>query len=362
MKEYLTNIQIFFILVISVTVHDSMELAKEVAEVVGTDGWITILLGMVISIFFTYIITYLGSTFRGKTLEEYSNIIVGKFFTNIFIIIYIIYFFLVGAFLPQIGCEFLRLEILEKTPRWTMVLALLLVVYYTICKGLRVIGRLFEFYGFIIIMATIFIPTIMFTQGRLINIQPLVGSVDKIQYVKGLEKVIPYIGIELLMIIPFEKNNSKILKYTISAILLSGFIFLLAFEACISILGVDDIIYYKDALFVAVRRVDVPYLEFFQRIDGIFISIWFMALIAKTCIYIYATVYLLKKIFKKVEFKYIGLVVIVLACIIGKIPKTFESQQKLFQYAGYMSILTGVIIPLILFSIAKVKKYDKKIV
>ncbi|MCY6369878.1 GerAB/ArcD/ProY family transporter [Clostridium ganghwense] len=362
MKEYLTNIQIFFILVISITVHDSMELAKEVAEVVGTGGWITILLGIGISIFFTYIITYLGWSFRGKTLDQYSNEIVGKSFTNIFVIIYIVYFFLIGAMLPQMGCEFLRLEILAKTPVWAMVITLFIVVYYTTSKGLRIIGRLFEFYGFIIVISMFFMYIIMLNEGKMINLQPLMGSEESIAYIKGLEKVVPYIGIQLLTIIPFEKNNSQIFKYTISGILMGGLLFILAFEACIAILGVDDIVYYKDALFVAVRRVNVPYLEFFERIDGIFISIWFMALIAKTCIYIYGAVYLLSKIFKKVEFKRLCFIVIILADILALIPTTFESKQKFFMYSGYMSIFTGVIIPLILFITAKVKKYDKKVI
>lgn len=361
MKEALSNRQIFFLLVICVIVHDSMEIAKDMVEAVGGSGWISILLGVCVTIFFTYIITYVAFTFKGKTIEEYSEILLGNFVSYIFIGIYIVVFLLIGSTLPQIGCGFIKLNLLEKTPVWGMTLIMYLVVYYTVSKGLRVIGRLFEILGFFIVLILIFIYVIMLSQGQLINIGPQLGSVEIIEYLKSMKDIIPYIGIELLLIVPLQRNNNtRVFRSTIGAVLMIGVIFLLVFFSCTAVLGMDDIIYYKDALFVAVRRVDIEYLEFLTRFDGLFLILWTSALFLKTSIYIYSSTYLTNKIFKKAKFNTIILIICILAYFLQKIPKSFEVTQVFFEFIGDMSILTSYVIPLILFITIKVKKYDKK--
>lgn len=92
MHESLNNRQIAFYLFGVIVGYGFINLPKDITENAGTGGWIVILISTLLVIIFTLIVIYLGYTFKGKTLYEYSNILVGKYISKILIILYSIYF------------------------------------------------------------------------------------------------------------------------------------------------------------------------------------------------------------------------------------------------------------------------------
>ncbi|PAB59761.1 GerAB/ArcD/ProY family transporter, partial [Anaeromicrobium sediminis] len=264
MKESLTNRQIAFCIFGLVVGYGVLSLPKNVAENAGTGGWFTLLIATAITMISTYIITYLGYVHENKTIYEYSNILVGKYITYIFILIYSIYFFTIFTMLIRLACEAIKLTILIKTPVWALSLLFLSVAYYAVVKRLGVIARICEIYGLIIIIGYITIQLTVLTQGELMNLKPffVVGQIQS--YIKAtLVTILPFIGIEILIIIPFnKKNNKRIFKYTAFMVGVIGILYILIVESCISVMGVDSIIHYKDALFATIRRIDIKSLEF----------------------------------------------------------------------------------------------------
>lgn len=363
MNESLTNRQIVFIIFGVLVGYGVMGLPKNVAENAGTGGWFTLIITTAITIFFTYIITYLGYVHKNKTIYEYSEILTGKIITYIFISIYIIYYFLVFSMVARISCETIKLTILVKTPLWVLCFIFLFTAYYALIKRLRVIARLCEVYGVIIITMATIMHLVMFTQGEIINMRPFFVIEDIPIYLKASIKLIfPFLGIEILTIIPFDKNNNKkIFKYTAFMVAFIGFLYILVAESCISVMGVDGIIYYNDALLATIRRIDIQSLQFIRRLDGIFLNLWIMTVFCTMTIWGYGATLLLSKLFNKIHFNLLSFIVVFIAYIISQIPATFEQVQKILEYMSYYGLVVMVIIPAILFYITKVKEYDKKI-
>ncbi|WP_176461949.1 GerAB/ArcD/ProY family transporter [Anaeromicrobium sediminis] len=364
MNESLTNRQIAFIIFGIVVGYGTLGLPKDITENAGTGAWFTLLISVVITMIFTYIITYLSYVHENKTIYEYSNILVGKFITFIFMIIYIIYFFVLFTMVTRISSEAIRLMVLIKTPVWALNLIFFLVVYYAVIKKLSVIGRVCEIYGLIIIIAALTIHGAVFTQGKLINLKPFFVAGHMGAYVKAtLVTLVPFLGIEILVIIPFDnnKNNKKIFKYTIAMIGLIGFCYILNVESCISVMGVDGIVHYEDALFATIRRIDIKSLEFLERIDGIFLTIWIMCIICTITLGAYGSIFMINKLYNKIHFNILAFIVILSSFIVSQIPKTADEVGKILDYVGYLGLITAGVIPLILLIITKVKKYDKKI-
>jgi len=230
-------------------------------------------------------------------------------------------------------------------------------------KKLGVIARICEIYGLIIIVGIIIIHLSIFTQGKLINLNPFFVVEDIPSYLKAtLVTIFPFLGIEILTIISFDKkkNDKRIFKYTALMVGFIGVLYILIVQSSISVMGVDAIIYYKDTLFATIRRVDIKSLQFLERIDGIFLTIWIMAIICTISLEAYASTFLTSKLFKNTNFRFLALILIVLSFIISQIPKTFESIERIMNYISYLGLITAVFIPTILFLITKVKKYDKK--
>lgn len=363
MNESLTNRQIIFIIFGIVVGYGVLGIAKNVAESAGTGGWFVLLIATVIVTSFTYIITYLGYIHENKTIYEYSNLLVGKNITYIIITIYYIYFFMLFTMIIRMASESIKLMLLINTPVWIFSLVFLVVVYYITIKRLSVIARICEIYGLIIVVCASMLHISMFTQGKLINLRPffVLGNIQT--YIKSIMvTIVPFLGIEILMIIPFnkEKNNKKVLKYTTLATAFIGIFYILIVESCISIMGVDSIIYYKDALFASIRRIDIRSLQFLERLDGIFIILWIIAIFCTISLEAYASVFLSNKIFKKVNFNYMAIIVLTLSFIISQIPSTIDEVEAILNYMKYYGIVTGGIIPLILFIITKRKKVPQE--
>ncbi|WFD10811.1 GerAB/ArcD/ProY family transporter [Tepidibacter hydrothermalis] len=363
MNESLTNRQIAFIIFGVVVGYGVLVIPKTVTENAGTGGWFTLLIATAITMIFTYIITYLGYVHKNKTIYEYSNKLTGKFITSIFMCIYIIYYFMLFTMIIRMSSEAIKLTVLIKTPVWVLCLVFLLVIYYAVINRLGVIARICEIYCLIIILGAIPMHLAIFTQGKLINLQPFFVGGEIHSYLKAtLVTVFPFLGIEILTIISFnkKKNNKRIFKYTALMIGFIGMFYILIVESCISVMGVDGIVHYKDALFATIRRVDIKSLQFLERIDGIFFMLWIMSILCTVSLEAYASTFLISKLFKNINFKVLTLIVMVLSFIVSQIPKSVDSVEKIMDDISYLGIVTAGLIPTILFLITKVEKYDKK--
>lgn len=358
MNQSITNRQIAFILFGEIVGYGILGLPKGIAEEYGTGAWIGIIIGTIIAIIFTYIITYLGYENHGKTLYEYSEELVGKTITYIFVIFYIVYLFMFFTYAIRIASEVIRLTILINTPSIALSIIFYIVTYYALVKGLRGIARLCEFYGVLIIVGYIFIFFLISTRGNIINIRPIFGTGEIKQYLKfPLATILPFLGIEILTFIPFnKKKNKNVYKYTTLMIAFIGLLYIIEVQACISVMGIDDIVHYWDALIATVRRVDIVWLEFLERLDGLFLSLWIMSIFCTVTIMGYGTVFFTNKIFKKINYNFLAFIIMLISLIVSQLPKTFDQIQYLLDLSSYLGLIPIIIIPLILLIVMKVKK------
>lgn len=363
MNKALTNRQISLILYSIIVGYGVVNIPQSTARVAGTSGWIPLLINTIISILVTYMITYLCYAQEKQEFLEYSTKLVGKVITYIFMLIYILYFFMFYTMLIKIYADTLNTSILSKTPVWSLSLLFFLVVYYALTKGLNTIARICELYGLFSILSFITINTVLFTHGEAVNLRPLIMPESIFTYIKACFKTIfPFLGMEALLFIPINKNsNRKVFKYTTSIVIFIGLLYIYIFESTISVSGVDVITSYKSSLFLVVKGVEIPYLEFFRRLDGIYIVYWTMNIFCSTCLWSYGASSFINQLFTKLQYKHIVLFVTAIGFIVSQIPKKMEIVELLIKYNGYMGLLTAFIIPCILLIITKVKKNDKKV-
>ena len=363
MNETLTNWQLAFILFGAILGQGFITFPKILAESAGTGGWITVLISTAIVVIITYIFTYLGYVHKNKTLYEYSQLLTGKYITYIFMTIFILYFFLFFTMNARLFCEDLKIFIMPRTPINAIYILLLFVIYLILSKGLRLIARICEFYGIIVLIGLAIIFTIISTQGKLINIRPILGSADMLTYFKAIPvMIVPFLGFEILGCIGIDrKNTKKVFKYTTLMIVVIGILFIYASESCLSVIGVDSIIYYKLILFNVLRSLDIPFLDFLKRLDGTVLFLWFMSIVTHLSVFAYGAIIFIHKCFKKISYQLLIPIILILALFISQIPKTYEEVENALISIGYLTIFTALLIPVILLIITKVKKYDKNI-
>lgn len=363
MKKFLENRQIAFMMYCTIVGYGVIGIPKDAAESAGTGGWFSLLMATIIFMFFVYIITYLQYVYEKKTLYEYSELLVGKLITYIFLIICIIYFFVFFTMVVRIYAETIKLIFLNKTPVIYICILFYIVVFYALKKGINVIGRVCEIYAFLNIIGFIFTNFLLCTKGNWLNIQPVFVTEDIMTYFKGIIKLIlPFLGTEIILFLPISRTSNKnIFKYTTLMIGFIGVLYVFIAESTIAVVGVDSVINLKAASFTVLRGIDIQHLDFFRRIDGIYVIFWTMNIFCEVCVWGYGTITFIKKIIKNSSYRYTTIIITFIAFIAAIIPKTKDQVESIIKYNSYLGIIVSLIIPAILFIITKVKKYDKQI-
>jgi len=363
MNKFLTNRQISVILYSIIVGYGFINIPKTVMEVAGTGSWFPLLIAMFIFIAITYIITYLQYVYEGKTLYEYSQKLVGKLMSSLIIIVCLIYFFVFFSMIIRLYSETIKLIILNKTPVIFICMLMYIVVGYALTKGINVIARVCEIYVPIYVIGTIFICSLLLTKGRLVNTRPLFYVGDIMTYFKALKTTIfPFLGMEILLFIPISKTENKnIFRYTMLMVGFVGIIYIYIVESTMSVVGVESVILLKAAMLSILKGIDIYSLDIIRRLDGLYIVIWTMNLVCAMSLWAYGTIAIITRKIKSIKYNFMVIIIAIISFIVSQIPKTMEQVQLTINYNSYLGIVVFLIIPVILFIITKVKRYDKKI-
>lgn len=363
MVNTVTNRQLVFIIFVVITASKLITIPNLIAETVGTDGWITIICTAIIAGVFAVVITSLNNMFQGKMLFDYSIELVGKAGAYIIGIFYALYFLAISIYLSMWLASMIKSNILFKTPQWAVLLAGLLVFGYAVCKSITNMARIIEFYGIILLITVIVLHISMIFMGNVDNILPLFIPSKIGKYFSAIKDTFfSFLGVEILTVIPFTKQNikksSRIAFFTLLGI---GILYILVAESSFMTISMNELIHYNHPVIAAIRQIEIPNLDIFRRLDIVYLTIGFTGIFA-SIIAVYAAdveyvCRLLPQINRITIVIFIGVVIYVLALISLNIKNFNDIFTAIFTYIGLVS---AVFIPSLLLIIAKVKKHEDK--
>lgn len=363
MNKFLTNRQISVILFSIVVGYTITDLPKGVAEHAGTASWLVLLINTMIFILSIYIITFLQYAYSGKTIYEYGEKLIGKFTTKLLLLLYLIYFFIYFSMFVRGYSETIKGNLLNKTPVSVICIIFFIVLAYALMKGINAIARICEIYVPIIILGYMFVFYALATQGKWVNIRPLFVFYDIMEYLKALPNTIsPFLGGEILLFIPIgRRENKNIFKYTMLTMGFIGTLYIYIVESIISVVGTDLLVKVKLPILPILRGIDIYTLEFIRRLDGIYIVFRVMNIFCTICLLGYGIIVIINRLLRNIKYNFSIIVVVFMSFIVSQMPNTMFQSELIIKYNGYLGIVLGLLIPVILFIITKVKRYDKKI-
>lgn len=355
MRKDITNRQMFFILVLTLTTYTTISLPKVAAEKIGTSGWISILGMAVLFGGGAVIITKLCSLYPGKAIYEYSTEIAGSFVAHVIAIYYAIYFIVIGVNLKIKLADFLQENFLQKTPRFIILGVCVALFGYVSYKGITSVARLFELIGAMFLVTTILLCVIAFPQGVIYNILPLFNPLEAKQIISAAPKLIfPYGGIEVLLVIPFTRRNKKAPRLAFLSLLFIGLFYVLVVECTIMVLGLNNTALFNDALIEAIKIVQIPVLE---RPDLFYLTVGLTSLFAGMIMVYVALLEHIGKLFPKLDRKIMVVLTGILlygACLFAM---TIDNAGVVLDKIVVLPILISVFfIPGVLLILGKIKK------
>lgn len=285
----------------------------------GQNIWIVILIAAVFgSILF--IIYHRISYLHGYcSLSDILKDVFGTFLGTLVVLGYSLYFLYMGSNVLNAVGNMIQFTLLQGVNVSVLMGILLIVLIYGMMLGLNVIGRSSELMFYLVIIS--FIPLIIGVFSSDIfsfhNLLPILEN--------GFKAIMPDIYrttfhpygqlISFLVIFPLipKKSSHKILKVGFGAIVIATLFLLIIDIINVGILGSDLLFNFVYPFFNSMKMVGVN--VFFERLDPLAIIILMTTCFFKLCIYFYAGVSSLDRLFKKLNYRQFTIPVAILMLI-----------------------------------------------
>lgn len=138
-RESITSKQLMVFIIATQVGFGSLFLPASLAEKVGHDGWITVLLSGIIFTLLIAILVLFLRRFNSNTILEINKIVYGKYIGAFLNLIYMLYCYFSAAITLRLFIEFIRITVLKQTPSWAIMCLIIMPAMYICWYGLKVI-------------------------------------------------------------------------------------------------------------------------------------------------------------------------------------------------------------------------------
>lgn len=268
---------------------------RQLNEKVGHDGWMSVIVAGVAShllIWMIYKIFYLSG--NSEDVIQLNVQYFGKWIGNVFNIGLVIYFFLLALIVLRLYIEVIQVWMFPLMGTWQFSLILLLLTYYTVSGGFRIVVGLC-LWGVVIPLLTIF-PMLFFPleYAHYRNFLPIFDH-SAIDILKGAKEItVEYLGFEMLfMYYSFIKNGQQSQKWAQWANGFTMFIYLVVIFISTVFYNEEQV---KHIIWPTLTLGKIPEIPFLERMEYIIISIYVLVVFPIICLAVWSVTRGLKRI------------------------------------------------------------------
>ncbi|WP_226604102.1 MULTISPECIES: endospore germination permease [Bacillus cereus group] len=257
-----------------------LTLPREVAQGANTDGWMSIIIGCVITTLFSLCIIKIMEKHPGDTLLDVLTRYLGKWLGNGMMLLWILYAALAAISLIFSLLYIVHIWILPRSPMFLIMILLSIPMIMLACKGIIIISR----YAVFTLFFTIWMPLLLFIplkDGHWIYLLPLLkeGWLPVLNTVKST--IIAFLGFEFAFVLyPYLSNKSSAKKGIVFANLITLFIYLQVTFVSFVYFSPDGITKF---LWPTLSLITPFHFSFLERFEIIFLS-FYLFIIFDSCI------------------------------------------------------------------------------
>ena len=312
---------ISLVLVITIA-HSLLSLPKNLLEDQKSAVILNIAYVSVIAIALAYLIYRLMKGFAGKDIIDISEFLGGKFLKYLLGTIFISYLIFTGSILLRNFCESIKIVYFPNT-KVTFILTMFIAAVILVCC-LDFKSNVKTTY---IIIPVVSLSMIFLFISNLKNFStdrmfPILGDGVTNTFVTGIGNLYAFGGFLLLYLLPPNlKEPKKFKKVAITSIVLSAIYLLITISIILFMfayfVNIDEIL----PLFSAARYIEFG--SFFQRLESVFLLIWFIIFACYISIILIFSVEIFKKMTNLKDTKPIAPFFALLLLGVSLIPKNY---------------------------------------
>ncbi|MCM3712947.1 GerAB/ArcD/ProY family transporter [Halalkalibacter oceani] len=265
--------------------------ARYIADAAGFRAWIAVILtGLIYHLIIWMMYCILNG--RQSQIIEINRFLFGTLFGHVLSFLFMIYLLFLSITVLRTYIEVVQTWVFPDLPTWALSLSLLVVVYYAVTHGFRVVAGVC-FLGVVVPLFLFLTAFSTFEFATYRNLLPLFDTSLKVQLDAAMTMTLSYLGPEILLVFyPFIKDGQKSQKFAHFAILFTTFIYLL--------IAILTFIFYsenqlKTTVFPTLSAWKVVELPFIERFEYLGIATWMFVILPNITLGIWAASRMLKQ-------------------------------------------------------------------
>ncbi|KRF44233.1 GerAB/ArcD/ProY family transporter [Paenibacillus sp. Soil787] len=310
------------------------------------DAWLAVLIGMVLGLILMSVFTKLSGFYPNDSLIQIIQKVSGRYIGYPLSITYIIYFTSQAARISRDFSDLMLSTILVGTPDIFILATFVAVIIYTLRGGIEVFGRMAEMVVPGVLLISISTWIIVYASGvvDLKQLTPVLGTGIKNVWKESFPTLTSLPFGELVaftMIWPTLKDNTKLKKVGMTAVLAAGVLLSLNIVGMISVLGPQLYGMLNYPLLSTIRMASVA--DFLERIDAVVILLMVAGGFFKVGVYIYGAAVGTAHLFNLKSYHYVLIPIAAITAPLGHVmTKTYAEHLAV----GFKFNMTYVQLPL----------------
>lgn len=267
------------------------------------DAWIADIISSAVTIPFVVLMTKLSLKFPGKTIIEYSQILLGPVIGRLLGFLILWFFVDTSVNITRVLGEAYVIAIMPETPISAFMIMLAFMSCYAARSGLEVVSRLGEDVFYILVFVLLVTYALPYNAMRFENLTPiLVRGVSNL--ISPIVASLGYYSQYLIigMIVPYLNRPEEATKYAIYAVLITGALMALAAIAMVAAFG-PTANSWTFPLFSLARMISLG--DFLERIEAGVMAAWTLSTGIKLALLLWATSVTIAQLFNLKAYEYL---------------------------------------------------------
>ncbi|MCX7883831.1 MAG: spore germination protein [Caloramator sp.] len=332
-------------------------LPTSLTKVAENDGWILLIISGIISIFFAYLMCYVGKKYSKYGLVGTLRILFGNITGTLLTLPLVIYFIYFSAIEVRLFAETAKLYLLPLTPLEFIIIPIILLTVALARNGIETIARFFEITMIFVSILIFVLIIVTIPNSDYSNIRPFLGT-PLVKLIKGINaSVFSYAGFEILLVIfPFLRTPNKAFKSSTIGLFLIIMCYVIVEIQCLAKFGVKETQTFIYPTISLIRASQVPG-GVIERLEGLLLALWVTSVYTTIVSFCFSISVICADLFNQKKQKHFVSLIIPIIYIFSLFG---DSVVELFDLSNLISNTLGLytmgILPLLMFIFSRFKR------
>ncbi|MCW6111464.1 GerAB/ArcD/ProY family transporter [Clostridium sporogenes] len=360
-ENFVTSYSLFATIVTSVIGVSVFSYASDLANIVGNDGWIVIIISALINFGLVYIMYLIIKLNNYNEFYKIVNDNFGKYLGKFIVLSFVIYNIVYISNGLRVFTEETKLYLLEKTPIEFLIIISIIVANYLIRGEVDTLVKFNEVVFWVSFIPVIFVLLFAFYQGDFTNLLPVLQN-KRSNYITATWVTINrFKGIEIIfLLLPFMKKKNKTSKILFNSLFFIGIFYILVVILSVAMFSTEQVKLMLWPGITMIKSINIPG-TFIERWEGIIMAIWVLFFFTTFTNLYYFSADILKDMLHIEDIKISSLLIIPFVYIIALYPENVAEVIDIGRnLMPILFIINMVVIPIILLLISKFKLSKRK--